>query len=98
MRPLTLLFLVSPRAIFNFLRGLLRKRLPNLECFLMGSFPLKTYLPDSDLDMTISVSGLPEGEEGGEMEDEAWLVRVNEALCRAAVGQSPGGSAPPGKR
>lgn len=46
-------FCVFGRAIFHHIRAIVEERFPCLSCHMMGSFPLKTYLPDSDLDMTI---------------------------------------------
>ena len=41
-------------AVYEFIYSILEERFPCVRCHLMGSFPLKTYLADSDLDITIS--------------------------------------------
>lgn len=37
-------------------KQVLSQAIPDSNCFLMGSFPLRTYLPDSDVDVAVLVS------------------------------------------
>ena len=41
-------------AVYDFVCITLEERFPCVNCHLMGSFPLKAYLADSDVDITIS--------------------------------------------
>ena len=84
-------------AVLQYVRECLHAhaRLRGARCCVTGSFALKTYLPESDIDMTLLLppadaaaaeGGAPEA--GGDA-DEEWVVAVSEALCRAAMRHAP---------
>jgi hypothetical protein len=68
-------------AVFGFVRDVLLEH-PNLResrIMLTGSFAAKTYLPDSDIDVSIM---FPVDDT---VDRDEWVYMVNNALCRAAV-------------
>ena len=80
-------------ALTHALRSALTSALNGWAAFPSGSSVTRTYLPTSDLDVTLFV---PRGTEEG----TDWVVRVTEALCRtsgaagAASSGSSGGAGP----
>jgi hypothetical protein len=61
--------------VFRFIQAVVKKA-TNAEVFLHGSFALKTYLPDADLDVS---AFLVKGSEG------QWVKRVVGMLCQENV-------------
>ena len=72
----------------NYVRSLIQQQpeLAGARVLDTGSFASKTYLPDSDVDLTIT---LPCSSYPGAYSDD-WMLAVNHALCRAAIGLPPG--------
>mmetsp|Transcript_3185 Transcript_3185/g.4537 ORF Transcript_3185/g.4537 Transcript_3185/m.4537 type:complete len:1323 (-) Transcript_3185:253-4221(-) len=58
-------------AVFNYIRSTVSNSL-GVQLFPVGSFATNTYLPDSNINTTAFVV---------KKEDDAWFVRLNEALC-----------------
>lgn len=63
--------------IFKYVRDLIARTV-GCQAFPYGSFVSHTFLPDGDLDVTAFVPKLM---------DDAWYVKINEALCFSAVSQ-----------
>ena len=66
-------------AVFHFIESLVRRTI-GAELFVHGSFALKTYLPDADLDVSAFFS---------KQNDDSWIHRLMSALCQEAAGGSP---------
>lgn len=91
------------RAVFDYVADLLEKRFEQCErlrtatCCATGSFLSKTYLPESDLDVTVlhagidhvvtddSVSSVSSRGTVEDCSEDSWVMVVNEALCRSAL-------------
>jgi len=73
----------------NYLRSLVRNQpeLAGARVLDTGSFASKTYLPDSDVDLTLSLPCESKSRPGFNSND--WILAVNNALCRAAIGMRP---------
>ena len=69
-------------AVFNFIDSLIRRTIGAAEVFCHGSFALKTYLPDADLDVSAFFS---------KSNDDSWIHRLMSALLQEAAG----GTTPP---
>ena len=63
-------------AVFQFVDGLIRRTI-GAEVMVHGSFALKTYLPDADLDVSAFFS---------KSNDDSWIHRLMAALCQEAAG------------
>ena len=62
--------------VVGHVRKIISAALTAMGTYLTGSFPLKTYLPDSDIDITVIV---------GEDEASSWYTRLLEALTGSAI-------------
>ena len=69
-------------AVFSFIDSLIRRTIGAAEVFCHGSFALKTYLPDADLDVSAFFS---------KSNDDSWIHRLMSALLQEAAG---GGNTP----
>ena len=67
-------------AVFQFVDSLIRRTI-GAEVFCHGSFALKTYLPDADLDVSAFFS---------KSNDDSWIHRLMAALCQEAAGGTAG--------
>jgi len=67
-------------SVLHFLEMLI-KRVVGAEVFCHGSFALKTYLPDADLDVSAFFS---------RNNEEVWVTRLVGALCQEAATPTPG--------
>lgn len=69
-------------ATFRFIKSIVAKCFgPGIECALTGSFALKTYLADADIDVTIL---LPDGQDTSE---EVWYSKLMRALFESINNQ-----------
>lgn len=62
--------------VVGHVRKIISDALPAMGTYLTGSFPLKTYLPDSDIDITVII---------GKNEASSWYTRLLEALTMSAI-------------
>lgn len=73
------------RDAFEVVKEVLTRAIPESQCFLMGSFPLRTYLPDSDIDIAVLVGD----SQGTRAESQTTLRRILDALYCAAMQSEP---------
>ena len=66
------------RSVFNYIQTAVSACVGGAPCFPSGSWPGRTYLPDSDLDVTVL---LPPGSPVG----ADWFIAVNQALVLASA-------------
>eukprot|EP01035_Chromulina_nebulosa_P024194 gene24194-31452_t len=64
--------------VYNYLRSTVSSSI-SLQLFPVGSFVTNTYLPDSNLNTSAFMV---------KKDDDAWFVRLNEALCMSIFGDS----------
>ena len=64
--------------MFNYIQTAVSACVGGAPCFPSGSWPGRTYLPDSDLDVTVL---LPPGSPVG----ADWFIAVNQALVLASA-------------
>jgi hypothetical protein len=62
------------------------ENIEDAQCFLMGSFPLRTYLPDSDVDIALL---MPICDGKLEFARSIPIRKVMDALCSAALSVPP---------
>lgn len=62
--------------VVDHVRKSIAEALPRSGSYLTGSFPLKTYLPDSDIDITVVI---------GKEEATSWYIRLLESLTESAI-------------
>ena len=69
-------------AVLQYVRECLHAhaRLRGARCCVTGSFALKTYLPESDIDMTLLLPPPDGAADGAADADEEWVVAVTEAF------------------
>ena len=70
-------------ATLSYVESLIRRTI-GAEVFCHGSFALKTYLPDADLDVSAFFS---------RSNDDSWIQRLVAVLCQEAAGGGAGGAA-----
>lgn len=73
------------REAFDVVKDVLARAIPECQCFLMGSFPLRTYLPDSDIDIAVLVPDSPTTQS----DTQTTLRKILDALYCAAMQPEP---------
>eukprot|EP01041_Mallomonas_annulata_P000150 gene150-252_t len=87
------IYQISPKAVtnkrrndvFEFLDDILRRSIPNCKSILSGSFPLRSYLPESDMDIVLLTS------RRDAQDDSEPILTIFTALCQAVVMSSKTG-------